>query len=69
LEEEEKKKKKKGTLSGYSNISLNCFSRQVMILELVYGGDVLQIWTIAVNILNKQSGTANKGWFSSLAVV
>jgi hypothetical protein len=26
----------------------------------------LQIWKIATNILNKQSRTADKGWFSSL---
>jgi len=32
------------------------------------GGDGLQIWRVAVNILNKQSWTAIKGWFSSLGV-
>jgi hypothetical protein len=26
------------------------------------GGDSLQIWKVAVNILNKQLQTANKGW-------
>jgi hypothetical protein len=30
------------------------------------GGDSLQIWRVAANILNKQSRTADKGWFSSL---
>jgi hypothetical protein len=32
------------------------------------GGDGLQIWRVAVNISNKQSRTANKGWSSSLGV-
>jgi hypothetical protein len=32
------------------------------------GGDVLQIWRVAVNILSKQSRTASKGWSSSLGV-
>jgi hypothetical protein len=32
------------------------------------GGDVLQIWRVAVNILNKQLRTADKGWSSSLGV-
>jgi len=31
------------------------------------GGDSLQ-WSVAVNILNKQSQTANRGWSSSLGV-
>jgi len=30
------------------------------------GGDSLQIWRVAVNILNKWSWTADKGWSSSL---
>jgi hypothetical protein len=30
------------------------------------GGDGLQIWRAAANILNKQSRTADKGWSSSL---
>jgi hypothetical protein len=30
------------------------------------GGDGLQIWRVAANILNKQSWTVNKGWSSSL---
>jgi hypothetical protein len=32
-------------------------------------GDGLQIWRIAVNMLNKQSWTADSGWSSSLGVV
>jgi hypothetical protein len=32
------------------------------------GGDGLQIWRVAENILNKQSRTAVKGWSSSLEV-
>jgi hypothetical protein len=32
------------------------------------GGDDLQIWRVAANILNKQSQTANKGWSSTLGV-
>jgi hypothetical protein len=31
-------------------------------------GDSLQIWRLAAKILNKQSRTADKGWFSSLKV-
>jgi hypothetical protein len=31
-------------------------------------GDALQIWRVAVNILNKQSRTADEGWPSSLRV-
>jgi hypothetical protein len=29
-------------------------------------GDGLQIWTVAANILNKQSRTADRGWPSSV---
>jgi hypothetical protein len=32
------------------------------------GGDGLQVWRIAANILNNQSWTANKGWSSRLGV-
>jgi hypothetical protein len=31
-------------------------------------GDGLQIWKVAVNILNKQSRTADRGWPSSLGI-
>jgi hypothetical protein len=31
-------------------------------------GDGLQIWRVAANILNKQSWTANSGWYSSLGL-
>jgi hypothetical protein len=30
--------------------------------------EILQIWRVAVNILHKQSRTADKGWSSSLGV-
>jgi hypothetical protein len=36
--------------------------------QVADGGKGLQIWRVAVNILNKQSQTANKGWPSSLGV-
>jgi hypothetical protein len=36
--------------------------------QVVDGGDGLQIWRIAVNILNKQSWTAERGWPSSFGV-
>jgi hypothetical protein len=36
--------------------------------QVADGGDGLQILRVAANILNKQSGTADKGWFSSLGV-
>jgi hypothetical protein len=32
------------------------------------GGDALQVWRVAANILNKQSRWANKGWSSSFGV-
>jgi hypothetical protein len=32
------------------------------------GREGLQIWTVAANILNKQSRTADNGWSSSLEV-
>jgi hypothetical protein len=36
--------------------------------QVADGGDDLQIWRVAANILNKQSRTADKGWSSSLGV-
>jgi hypothetical protein len=36
--------------------------------QVADGGDGLQIWRVAANILNKQSRTADKGWSSSLGV-
>jgi hypothetical protein len=36
--------------------------------QVADGGEGLQIWRVAANILNKQSGTADKGWPSSLGV-
>jgi hypothetical protein len=36
--------------------------------QVADGGDALQIWRVAANILNKQSRTADKGWSSSLGV-
>jgi len=35
---------------------------------VVDGGDGLQVWRVAVNVLNKQSWTVDKGWPSSLRV-
>jgi hypothetical protein len=32
------------------------------------GGEGLQVWRVAANILNKQSRTADKGWSSSLGI-
>jgi len=32
------------------------------------GGEGLWIWSVAVNTINKQSQTANKGWSSSLGI-
>jgi hypothetical protein len=34
--------------------------------QVADGGDGLQIWRVAANIPNKQSWTADNGWFSSL---
>jgi len=36
---------------------------------VVGNGDGLHVWRVAVNILNKQSLTADKGWTVSLEVV
>jgi hypothetical protein len=36
--------------------------------QVADGGEGLQIWRVAANILNKQSQTADKGWSSSLGV-
>jgi hypothetical protein len=36
--------------------------------QAVDGGDSLQIWREAANILNNQLWTADKGWSSSLGV-
>ncbi|KAJ4452149.1 hypothetical protein ANN_03667 [Periplaneta americana] len=36
--------------------------------QVAYRGDGLQIWRVAVYILNKQSWTADEGWSSSLGV-
>jgi hypothetical protein len=41
-----------------------CMSRP----QVADGGDGLQIWRVAANILNKQSRTADKGWSSSFGV-
>jgi hypothetical protein len=34
--------------------------------QLADGGDSLQFWRVAANMLNKQLWTAEKGWSSSL---
>jgi hypothetical protein len=36
--------------------------------QVADGGEGLQIWRVAANILNKQSRTADKGWPSSVGV-
>jgi hypothetical protein len=36
--------------------------------QVADGGEGLQIWRVAANILNKQSRSADKGWPSSLGV-
>jgi hypothetical protein len=36
--------------------------------QVADGGDGLQIWRAAQNILNKKSRTADKGWYFSLRV-
>jgi hypothetical protein len=36
--------------------------------QVADGGDALQFWTEAMNILNKQSRTADKVWSSRLGV-
>jgi hypothetical protein len=36
--------------------------------QVADGGNGLQIWRVAANILNKQSRTVDKGWSSSLGV-
>jgi hypothetical protein len=39
-----------------------------MVHPQVANGEGLQIWKVHTNILNKQSLTANKEWYSSIAV-
>jgi hypothetical protein len=46
-----------GHLSPWHGMSSGCGWREV-----------LQVQSVAANILNKQSRTADKGWFSSLGV-
>jgi hypothetical protein len=36
--------------------------------QVVDGGDSLQIWWVATNIVNEHSRTADKGWPSGLVV-
>jgi hypothetical protein len=36
--------------------------------QVADGGEGLQIWRVAANILNKQSWIVDKGWPSSLGV-
>jgi hypothetical protein len=36
--------------------------------QVADGGEGLQVWRVAANILNKQFRTADKGWSSSLVV-
>jgi hypothetical protein len=36
--------------------------------QVAYGGNTLQVWRVAANILNKQSRTADKEWPTSLGV-
>jgi hypothetical protein len=36
--------------------------------QVADGGDALQVWWVAANILNKQSRTADKGWSSSMGI-
>jgi hypothetical protein len=36
--------------------------------QVMDGGDDIQMWKVAASILNKQFGTADKGWFSTLGV-
>jgi hypothetical protein len=36
--------------------------------QVADGGDALQVWRVAANILNRQSPTADKGWPFNLGV-
>jgi hypothetical protein len=36
--------------------------------QVADGGDGLQIWMVAADILDKQSRTADKRWYSNLGV-
>jgi hypothetical protein len=56
-------------------LKISCFHLQILTQIINYskpdpadGGDALQFWTEAANILNKQSWTVDKGWSSSLGV-
>jgi hypothetical protein len=50
-------------LKTVSNISLGFLFNDAVSIE--DGGDGLQIWRVAANMLNKQSRTAENGWSSS----
>jgi len=47
-------------------LSVSLFS--ITHTRIVDGGDGLQMWWVAANIVNKQSRTADKGWYSSFGV-
>jgi hypothetical protein len=57
-----------GTLLYNVHVKWVLYHHSMVWPQVVDGGYGLQIWRIAVNILNKQSWTAERGWPSSLGV-
>jgi hypothetical protein len=54
----------------FNGITATCFSchHGMACSQVADGGDGLQICRVAADILNKQSRTADRGWYSSLEV-
>jgi hypothetical protein len=52
----------------YSTVSMGPCHHVTVRPQDADGGDCLQIWSVAVNTLNKQSLTIDTGWSSSLGV-
>jgi hypothetical protein len=48
---------------GHTYVKWDPFCHKSACSWVVVGGDSLQLWRVAENILDKQSWTAGKGWF------
>jgi hypothetical protein len=56
--------------TAYMKLQIWCLNTQCTMErpQVANEGDSLQFWRVAVNILNKQSRTASRGWSSSWGV-
>jgi hypothetical protein len=57
-----------GTCCLGAHVGWVCFYHNVMCRQVACEGDILELWKLAVSILNKQLQTAESGWFCSLGV-